>query len=142
MAPRGSHKGMAKAWAKMPTSVINQPLLLDWNCIMEFISEHILGLIQIYNIRNVKDKRACDLVYPIIILDPVMTRQYSQLQLMWLYLRSWTAPFREKCVAFCVYMGLMFDKTQGQRTIGGGTTPVPSRIQSIDPICRQPARRS
>jgi len=60
MAPKGSRKGRGKATAraKMPTSVINRRLWLDQDCMKGFISEHICGLIQIYNLCGVKDERA------------------------------------------------------------------------------------
>jgi len=77
MAPTGSSKGKGKARAKMPTSVINQRLSLNRDRIKRFISEHIRGLIQIYNVRSVKDERAWDLFCDIIFLDPVTTRYFS-----------------------------------------------------------------
>jgi len=78
MAPKGSRKrkGKATARAKMPTSVINRRLSLDWDRIMRFISEHIRGLTCIYNVCGVKVDRAWDLFYDIIFLDPVMTRNF------------------------------------------------------------------
>ena len=82
MAPKGSHRGKGKARAKMPTPGINQPLSLDRDRIKGFISEHIHGLIQIYNVCSVNNERAWDLVYDIIFLDPVTTRHCSQIQLM------------------------------------------------------------
>ncbi|KAF8247116.1 hypothetical protein K440DRAFT_310592 [Wilcoxina mikolae CBS 423.85] len=50
MAPKGSRKGKGKATAgaKMPTSVINRRLSLDRDRIKGFISEHIRGLIRIW----------------------------------------------------------------------------------------------
>jgi len=95
MAPKGSGKGKGKAGAKMPTSVINRRLSLDRDCIDGFISEHIRGLIRIYNVCGVKDVRAWDLSYDKIFLDPVTTRQISQFQLMWPHRRSRSSPFRE-----------------------------------------------
>jgi len=100
--------------AKMPTSVINRRLSLDWDRIKRFISEHIRGLIRIYNVCGVKDERAWDLFYDIIFLDPVTTRHFSQFQLMWPHQRSRSSPFREWWSAFRSYMGQMFDKTRDQ----------------------------
>jgi len=116
MAPKGSHKGKGKstARAKMPTSVINRRLSLDRDSIKGFISEHIRGLIRIYNVCGVKDERAWDLFYDIICLDPVTTRHFSQFQLMWLHRRSRSSPFREWWAAFHSYMGQMSDKTRDQ----------------------------
>jgi len=116
MAPKGSSKGKgeATARAKMPTSVINRRLSLDRDRIKEFISEHIRGLIRIYNVCGVKDERAWDLFYDIIFLDPVTTCHFSQFQLMWRHRRSWSSPFRERWAAFRSYMGQMFDKTRDQ----------------------------
>jgi hypothetical protein len=116
MAPKGSRKGKGKATAraKMPTSVINRRLSLDRDRIKGFISEHIRGLIRIYNVCGVKDERAWDLFYDIIFLDPVTTRHFSQFQLMWPHRRSRSSPFREWWAAFRSYMGQMFDKTRDQ----------------------------
>jgi len=114
MAPKGSSKGKGKARAKMPTSVLNRRLLLDRDRINGFISEHIRGLIRIYNVCGVKDKSACDLFYDIIFFDPVTTRHFSQCQLMWPQRRSSSSPFREWWAAFRSYMGQMFDKTRDQ----------------------------
>jgi hypothetical protein len=114
MAPKGSSKGKGKARAKMPTSVINRRVSLDRDHIKGFISEHIRGLIRIYNVRGVKDERAWDLLYDIIFLDPVTTRHFSQFQLMWRHCRSKSSPFREWWAAFRSYMGQMFDKTRDQ----------------------------
>jgi hypothetical protein len=82
MALKGSSKGKGKARAKMLTSVINRRLSLDRDHIQGFISEHICGLIQIYNVYGIKNERAWDLFYDIIFLDPVTTRYFSQFQLM------------------------------------------------------------
>jgi hypothetical protein len=114
MAPKGSSKGKGKATAKMPTSVINQCLSLDRDRIMGFISEHISGLTQIYNLCGVKDERAWDLFYDIIFLDPVTTRHVSQFQLVWPHRRNSSSPFREWWAAFRSYMGQMFDQTLDQ----------------------------
>jgi hypothetical protein len=78
MEPKGSSKGKGKARAKMLTSVINRPLSLDRARIMGFISEHIRGLIRIYNVCGIKDVRAWDHFYDIIFLHPVTTRHFSQ----------------------------------------------------------------
>jgi len=116
MAPKGSSKGNGKgtARAKMPTSVINQRLLLDWDPIKEFIFIHILGLIRIYIVCCDKDERAWDLLYDIIFLNPVTTRHFSQFQLIWPLHRSSSSPFRGWWAAFRSYMGQMFDKSRNQ----------------------------
>jgi hypothetical protein len=97
---KGQQQGKGKARVKMPTSVINRSLSLDRNRIQGFISEHIRGLIRIYNVCSVKDERAWDLVYDIIFLDPVTTRHFSQFELMWPHRRSRSSPFREWWAAF------------------------------------------
>jgi len=116
MALKGSRKGKGKATAraKMPTSVINRRVSLDRDRIKGFISEHIRGLIWIYNVRGVKDERAWDIFYDIIFLDPVTTRHFSQFQLMWPHRRSRSSPFREWWAVFCAYMGQMLDKPRDQ----------------------------
>jgi hypothetical protein len=114
MAPKGNSKGKGKARAKMPTSVINRCWSLDWDGIKRVISEHIRGLIRLYNVCGVKDERAWHRFYDIIFLDPVMTRHFSQFQLMWPHRRRRSSPFREWWAAFCSYMGQMFDKTRNQ----------------------------
>jgi hypothetical protein len=48
---------MGKARGMMPTSVINQRLLLNRDRIKGFISEYIHGLIQIENVSCIKDGR-------------------------------------------------------------------------------------
>jgi len=98
----------------MPTSVINGCLSLNWDRIKGFISEHIRGLIRIFNVCSVKDDRAWDLFDDIIFLDPVTTRHFSQFQLMWPHRRSRSSPSREWWAAFPSYMGQMFDKTSDQ----------------------------
>jgi len=100
MASNGMIKGEGKARAKMPTSVINRQLSLDRDRMTGFISEHIRGLIRIYNDCAVKDVGACDLLYDLIFLDQVMTRHFSQFQLMWPHHRSRSSPFREWWAAF------------------------------------------
>jgi len=60
----------------MPILVVNRRLSLDLDRIKGFISEHIRGLIWIFNVSNVKDERACDLLYDILCLDPVTTRHF------------------------------------------------------------------
>jgi len=114
MAPKGSSKGKGKAREKIPTSVINRRLSLDRDRMKGFISEHIRGLIRIYNVCGVKDGRAWDRFHDIIFLDPVTTRHFSQFQLMWPHRRSRSSPFREWWAAFRSYMGQMFDKTHDQ----------------------------
>jgi hypothetical protein len=116
MAPKGSRKGKAEATAraKMLTSVINRLLSLDRDHKKGFISEHIGGLIQIYNLCGIMDERAWDLIYDIIFLYPVTTRHFSQFQVMWPHRRSRSSPFREWWAAFRSYMGQMFDKTRDQ----------------------------
>ena len=100
--------------AMMPTSVINRRFSLDGDRIKGFISEHIRGLIRIYNVCGIKDERAWDLFYDMIFLDPVTTHHLSQFQLMWLHRRSRSWPFREWWPALCSHMGQMFDKTCDQ----------------------------
>jgi hypothetical protein len=68
MAPKGSSKGMGKARAKMPTSGINRHLSLDRDHMKGFISEHLRGLIRIFNVCGIKGERAWDLFYDIIFL--------------------------------------------------------------------------
>jgi len=114
MAPKGSHKVKGKARAKMPTLVINRCRSLGRDCIQGFISEHIRGLILIYHVCGVKDERAWDLLYNIIFLDPVTSRHFSQLQLMWPHRRSRSSPLREWWAAFRSYMAQMNDKTRNQ----------------------------
>jgi len=114
MAPKGSSKDKGKARAKMPTSVVNRRLSLDPDRIKGFISEDILGRIQIYNACDVKAERAWDLFYDIIFPDPVTTRQFSQLQLMWPHRRSRSSRYLEWWAAFRSYMGQMFVKTRDQ----------------------------
>ena len=98
----------------MPTLVIHRRLLLDRNCIKGFILEHICGLIRIYNVCGVKDERAWDLFYDIIFLDSVMTRHFSQFQLMWQHCRSRSLSFQEWWAAFRSYIGQMFDINHDQ----------------------------
>jgi len=107
MAAKSSHqtKGKATDRAKMPTSVINRRLSFDWNRMKGFISQHICGLIWIYNVCGVREERAWDHFYNIFFLDPVTTRHFSQFQLMWLLCRSRCSSLREWWVAFHSYMG-------------------------------------
>jgi len=114
MSPKGSRKGKGKARAKMPTSGINQRLSLDWDTIKGFISEHICGVILIYNVCGIKEERAWDVFYTIIILDAVTTRHFSQFQLMWLHHRTSSSSFLEWWAAFWSYMGPMCDKIRDQ----------------------------
>jgi len=78
MQPNGSRKGKGKATAtaKMATSAITQYLLLDQDRILRFISQPMHGLKRIYNVGGVIDERAWDLVYHIIVLDPVTTGHF------------------------------------------------------------------
>jgi len=114
MAPKGSSKAQRKARPRMPTSAINRCLSLDLDCIKGFISEHICGLIRIYNVCGIKDERAWDHFCHIIFRDPVRTRHFSPFQLMWAHLRRRSSPFREWCAAFLSYIGQMFVKTRHQ----------------------------
>jgi hypothetical protein len=116
MAAKGSHKGkgQATARAKMLTLGINRHLSLDRDRIKGFISKHIRGLIRIYNVCSVKDKRAWDHFYDIIFLDPVTTHHFSQFQVMWPHHRSRSSPFWDWWAVFRSYMGQMFDKTCDQ----------------------------
>ena len=82
MAPKSRSKGKGKARAKMPTSIMNRCLVLDRDIIKGFISEHIRGLIWVYNNCGVKDQRAWDLFHDIIFLDPFTTGHFSQFPLM------------------------------------------------------------
>jgi len=111
MAPKGSSKGKGKVSAKMPTSVMTPHLSLNWDLIKAFISERSCALTQIYNFCSIKDERWWDLLYDIIFLDPVMTRHFSQCQLMWPHHRSRSSPFREWWAAFRSFMGQLFVKT-------------------------------
>jgi len=112
MAPQGSSRGKGKARAMMPTSVINRRLLLDRDHIQGFILERIRGLVRIFNVCGGTDERSWDLFHDIILLDAVMTRHFSQFQLMWPYRRSRSSPLREWWDALRSYMGQMFDKTR------------------------------
>jgi hypothetical protein len=98
----------------MLTSVINRRLLLDRDDITGFLSEHIRGLLRIYNDCSLKDETAWDLFYDIIFRDPVTTRHYSQFQLMLPNPRGRSLPFRDWWAAFCSDMGQMLDKTRDQ----------------------------
>jgi hypothetical protein len=88
---------------------------LDREQIKGFISEHIFGLIRIYNVCSVKDESAWDLFNDIVFLDPVMTCHLSQFQVMWPLRGSSSSPFREVWAASSSYMGQLFDKTSDQR---------------------------
>jgi hypothetical protein len=78
------------------------------------ISEHIRGLVWIYNVCVVKDERAWDLFDHIIFLHPVTTRQFSQFRLMWLQHRRRSSSFLEWWDAFLLYKWQMFYKTHDQ----------------------------
>jgi len=107
---------MAKttARARILTSVLNRYLALDHHSTNGMISEHIRGLIRIYNITSIKDERAWDLFCDLIILDPVMTCRFSQFQLIWPDHMSTSLAFWEWGVDFRSYMTQMFDKTNHQ----------------------------
>jgi hypothetical protein len=87
---------------------------VNWDRINGFISEHILGLIQIYNVCGIKEDRAWDHFYDITFLNPVKTRHFSQFQRMWPHCGSRSSPFGEWWVAFSSYMAQMLDKTYDQ----------------------------
>jgi len=95
ITPKGSRKGKGKvtARAKMLTSVINQCLSFDQNHIKGFISAHIRGHIPIYYVWAIMNDWAWDLLYDIIFLDPIVTRHFSQFQLMCPHHRSRRPPF-------------------------------------------------
>jgi len=112
VSPKGISRGKGKTRAKMPTSVINGRLSFNRDCIKGYISEHIRGLIRIYNVCGVHDEKVWDHFYGIIFLDPVTTRDIAQFQLMWPHCRSRNLPFREWWAAFCFYMGQMFHRTR------------------------------
>ena len=137
----GSRRGKGKARAMMSISVIHQHLNLDRDRIQGFILEHICGFIWIYNVCGVKDGWARDLIYEIILFDPVTTLHISQFQVRWLHRRIRGWPFREWWAAFCSYMGKCLIKPMTKWTTGGGITPAPVGIKLIAPISRQPARR-
>jgi hypothetical protein len=107
MAPKGSRKGKGKATsrAKMTTSFINHHISFDQDHITGLILEHIRGLMRIYNVCALKDERAWELIYDIIILDPVTTRNSSQFQLMWPHRRSWGSPFQPPWAGFSPIWG-------------------------------------
>jgi len=76
--------------------------------------EHVRGLIRTYDVCGVNDERAWDLFHDMIFLDPVMTCQFSQFQLMWPHRRRRSSSFQEWWAASRSYMGQMFDKTHDQ----------------------------
>jgi len=112
----GSHKGMGKetASAKLPTSVINRCLVLDRDLMTGFISEHICGLLRMNNVCGINDERAWELLYDIGILDPVMTRHISPVQLMRPHHRGRCLPFQDWRAAIRSDMAQMFDTTLNQ----------------------------
>jgi len=114
--PEGSPKeqGQETAKEKMPTSNINRRLSLDRDSLKGLISEHIYGVIQIYNVCGVKDESAWDVFYDIIFVDPVTTRHLSQFPLMWPHHSSRSSLFREWGAAVHSYMWQMFDKSRDQ----------------------------
>jgi hypothetical protein len=79
-----------------------------------FFSEHLCGLIRIYNVCRLNDERAWNLIYDIIFLEPVTTHRVLHIQLMGLHRRSRRSPFQEWWAAFCPYMAQIFDKTGDQ----------------------------
>ena len=107
----------------MPTLVINRRLSLEREYIKGFISEHICGLIRIYNMCGIKDERAWDLFHDTSFLDPVTTRHFSQFQRMWPHRRSRSSPIREWWPAFRTSIGQIFDKTHDQMNIGRWDNP-------------------
>ena len=141
MAPngRGEEMGKATARAKMPTSYLNRGLWIGRDHLQVFILEHISGRIWIYNVCGIKDKRAQDLSDDIIFLDPVMTRHFSQFQLMWPHRRSRCSPLWEWWGAFRSDMGQMFVKTGNQMKNWWWDGSMSSGINSIAPIRRPPA---
>jgi len=102
ITPKGSRKGKRKATdrPKLPTWVINRRLSLDRDRIKAFISEHICGLLKIYNVCSINDERAWDLFLDIIFLDRVTTHHFSKFQVMWPHRRSRSWLFREWWAAF------------------------------------------
>jgi len=143
MAPNGSRKGNRKinARAKMRRSIINLHLLLVRDCIKWFISEHIPGLIWIYNVHGCRDEMAWDLLYDSSCLDPLTTCQMSRLQLMWPQHMSRCSPF-QRGGRSCVHIwGKYFTKPATKSRFAGETTPVPLGIKSIAPTHKEPAQR-
>jgi hypothetical protein len=116
MAPKGCRQEQAKTTgrAKMPTLVVNLCLSLNHDLVKGLISEHIHGLILIYNVCSMKDERAWDRFCNIMCLDPFTTRQFSQIHLMWPHCRSSSSPFWEWWAAVYSYFWQMFDKTGDQ----------------------------
>jgi hypothetical protein len=114
MPPKGNHRenGKLTTRAIMPTSVMNECVLLNRDRVMEFISEGIRESIWIYNVYGINDERALDLFCDLIFLEPVRTAHFSQFQHVWTHCSSRSSPFREWWVAFCSYMGQMFGKTR------------------------------
>jgi len=107
-------KRMATARANLPTSIINWRRSLVRDHLKQFISEHIHGLIPIFNVSFCKGERAWDLFYDIIILDPVTTHHSWQFQLILLHWSRSRSHFGEWWADFGSYMGQMFDKTRHQ----------------------------
>jgi len=87
---------------------------LDRDHIQGFISGHIRGLRRMYNVCGVKDERPWDLLYDIICLDTVMTRQFSHCKGMWNHCKNRSSFYREWWEAFRSYIGQMFHKTHDQ----------------------------
>jgi hypothetical protein len=116
MAPKASRRGMGKATARanMTTSVINRGQSLDPEHMKGFISEHIRGLIRIFNVCGIKNVRLLDVFYDIIFLTAVTTRHISQSQLMWPHSRSRSSPFWEWWAAYRSYIGICLTKPTKQ----------------------------
>jgi hypothetical protein len=75
MAAVGSHEGTRKATgrAKLPTSVMNQHLLLDWDHMKEFTPEHLCELMRIYHVCSLEEERAQGLLDDIVFLNSITT---------------------------------------------------------------------
>ena len=109
-------KGKATDRAIMPTSVINGRLFLDCDHIQGFLSEHVHQVLRIYKVCIVKDQMAWDLVCDVIILDPVTSRHFLELQPMWLHFKSRCLSFRVWWAAFRSEMRQMCDNSHDQMT--------------------------
>jgi len=114
MAPNGSCKGEGKGTgrAKMPTSGTNRHVSSDRDSMNGFLLDHIRGLIWIYNVGGVKDERAWDHLYEIILIDPVTICHFSRFKLMWPHHSRRSSPFWDWWAAFLSYIGQMFDQTR------------------------------
>jgi len=116
MAPMGSHKAKwnATARAKIPTSVINRCQTLHRDRLQGYISQHICGLMQIFNISSVYYGSEWYLFYDISLCDPVMTSHFPQFWVIGLNRRRTWLPFWEWLVTFHSCMQQMFDKTSSE----------------------------